>query len=171
MERKIGRNTDITWPKEATTIGGNGNAGVANFVGRTRGAIGYVEYAYAKQNDLTYTQLDSAEGKFLQPSMETFQAAAANADWKNAPGFELLLNNQPGADSWPMTAATFILMHKDQVNAEKAEQIIDFFEWSYEKGDELAADLDYIPMPETVVNMVENVWKEDLTSNGQTIIE
>ncbi|WP_257282086.1 MULTISPECIES: phosphate ABC transporter substrate-binding protein PstS [unclassified Endozoicomonas] len=168
---KIGRNTDITWPKEATTIGGNGNAGVANFVGRTRGAIGYVEYAFAKQNDLTYTQLASADGKFLQPSMETFQAAAANADWENAPGFELLLNNQPGADSWPMTAATFILMHKDQVNAEKAEQIIDFFEWSYENGGELAEDLDYIPMPASVVNMVENVWKEDLTSNGQTIIK
>ncbi|WP_172806764.1 phosphate ABC transporter substrate-binding protein PstS [Endozoicomonas arenosclerae] len=170
-KENIGKNTDITWPKKATTIGGNGNAGVANFVRRTRGAIGYVEYAFAKQNSLTYTQLASAEGKFLQPNMDTFQAAAANADWANAPGFRLLLNNQPGADSWPMTAATFILMHKDQANAEKAKQIIKFFEWSYEKGGDYAVGLDYIPMPEAVVEMVENVWKEDLTTDGKTIIK
>lgn len=170
-KNQIGKNTDITWPKAATTIGGNGNAGVANFVSRTRGAIGYVEFAFAKQNSLTHTQMASAEGKFLQPNMDTFQAAAANADWANAPGFRLLLNNQPGADSWPMTAATFILMHKEQASADKAKQIIDFFEWSYEKGDALAEGLDYIPMPESVVDLVENVWKDDLTKNGKTIIQ
>ena len=168
---KVGRNTDITWPREATTIGGNGNAGVANFVSRTRGAVGYVEYAYAKQNDLTHTQLASADGKFLQPTMETFQSAAASADWKNAPGFRLLLNNQPGADSWPMTAATFILMHKDQLDAGKAQKIVEFFEWSYEKGDALAEDLDYIPMPQQVVDLVENLWEDSLTTNGKTIIQ
>ncbi|MFK0571632.1 phosphate ABC transporter substrate-binding protein PstS, partial [Endozoicomonas sp.] len=116
-KNNVGTNTDITWPRAATTIGANGNAGVANFVRRTRGSIGYVEYAFAKQSNLSHTQLASAEGKFLQPSMATFQSAAMNADWKNAPGFRLLLNNQPGADSWPMTAATFILMHKDQADA------------------------------------------------------
>ena len=167
---KIGVNTDITWPREATTIGGNGNAGVANFVGRTRGAIGYVEYAFAKQNNLVYTQLQSRDGKFLQPTMDTFQAAAANADWDNAPGFKLLLNNQPGADSWPMTAATFILMHKDQMDAEKAQKIVKFFQWSYDNGNDMAVELDYIPMPQSVVEMVIDVWKQDLSSNGKTII-
>ena len=166
----IGVNTDISWPAAATTIGGNGNAGVANFVSRTRGSIGYVEFAFAKQNNLTYTQLSSADGKFLQPTMETFQAAAANADWANAPGFKLLLNNQPGADSWPMTAATFILMHKDQANADKARTILNFFEWSYEKGNDQAIALDYIPMPDSVVSMVSELWKSKLTTvNGEAV--
>ncbi len=168
-EKNIGVNTDITWPAAATTIGGNGNAGVANFVSRTRGAIGYVEFAFAKQNNLTHTQLSSAEGKFLQPTMETFQAAAANADWANAPGFKLLLNNQPGADSWPMTAATFILMHKDQASLEKARTILDFFEWSYSKGNDQAISLDYIPMPDSVVSMVNDVWNNQLKTNGQPV--
>ena len=167
----IGKNTDITWPAEATTIGGNGNAGVANFVSRTRGAIGYVEYAFAKQNDLAYTQLQSRDGKFLQPTMDTFQAAAANADWPNAPGFRLLLNNQPGAESWPMTAATFILMHKDQTDAEKAQKIIDFFRWSYRNGGDMAEELDYIPMPETVISLVKDTWKQDLTTSGETFVQ
>ncbi|MTI13763.1 phosphate ABC transporter substrate-binding protein PstS [Sansalvadorimonas verongulae] len=169
-KENIGANTDISWPSAATTIGGNGNAGVANFVSRTRGAIGYVEFAFAKQNDLTYTQLQSADGKFLQPTMETFQAAAANADWANAPGFKLLLNNQPGADSWPMTAATFILMHKDQVDGDKARTILNFFEWSYEHGNEQAIALDYIPMPDSVVSMVSDLWKNELsTVNGEPV--
>ncbi|MGF1735158.1 phosphate ABC transporter substrate-binding protein PstS [Photobacterium satsumensis] len=168
---KIGANSDITWPREATTIGGNGNAGVANFVGRTRGAIGYVEYAFAKQNNMAYTQMASADGKFLLPTMDTFQAAAANADWANAPGFRLLLNNQPGAESWPMTAATFILMHKDQVDAEKAQAIVDFFQWSYENGGEMAEGLDYIPMPESVVEMVNSAWSQGFTSNGASFIK
>lgn len=165
----VGTNTDITWPRAATTIGANGNAGVANFVRRTRGAIGYVEYAFAKQNNLSHTQLASAEGKFLQPTMATFQAAAMNADWKNAPGFRLLLNNQPGADSWPMTAATFILMHKDQADAGKAKEIIKFFDWSYEKGGKLAESLDFIPMPESVIDLVEETWQQQLTNNGNKI--
>ncbi|MCW8336138.1 phosphate ABC transporter substrate-binding protein PstS [Vibrio paucivorans] len=165
----IGVGKDITWPRKATTIGGNGNAGVANFVTRTRGAIGYVEYAFAKQNDLAYTQLQSRDGEFLMPTMASFQAAAANADWDNAPGYHLLLNNQPGANSWPMTAATFILMHKDQTNADKAKEIIKFFEWSYTQG-ELAEELDYIPMPSKVVNMVNDTWKQGLQANGQSVI-
>lgn len=170
-QKNVGTNTDITWPRAATTIGANGNAGVANFVRRTRGAIGYVEFAFAKQNNLTHTQLASAEGKFLQPSMATFQAAAENADWKNAPGFRLLLNNQPGADSWPMTAATFILMHKEQADAEKARQIIEFFNWSYDNGAEMAQSLDFIPMPDSVVNLVETVWEQQLTHNGAPVIK
>lgn len=170
-KKDVGTNTDITWPKAATTIGANGNAGVANFVRRTRGSIGYVEYAFAKQNNLSHTQLASAEGKFLQPTMETFQAAAMNADWKNAPGFRLLLNNQPGADSWPMTAATFILMHRDQVDAGRAREIVRFFDWSYENGGDMAEALDFIPMPESVVELVENTWKAQLTHKGTAIIQ
>ena len=169
-DSQVGVGKDITWPREATTIGGNGNAGVANFVSRTRGAIGYVEYAFAKQNDLTHTQMDSAEGKFLQPTMETFQSAAANGDWANAPGYHLLLNNQPGADSWPMTAATFILMHKDQKDSEKAKEILKFFNWSYENGADAAEELDYIPMPKAVSQMVNATWSEELTTNGKAIL-
>lgn len=166
----VGVGKDITWPNKATTIGGNGNAGVANFVSRTRGAIGYVEYAYAKQNDMAYTQMQAADGKFLMPTMDTFQAAAANADWDNAPGYHLLLNNQPGAESWPMTAATFILMHKDQKDSAKAQAIVDFFEWSYDQG-ALAEELDYVSMPTKVIDMVNNTWKKGLTNNGQAIIK
>ena len=102
--------------------------------------------------------------------MATFQAAAENADWKNAPGFRLLLNNQPGADSWPMTAATFILMHKEQADAEKARQIIEFFNWSYDNGAEMAQSLDFIPMPESVINLVEAVWEKQLMHNGEPVI-
>ncbi len=167
-QKTIGTGKDITWSKQATTIGGNGNAGVANFVLRTRGAIGYVEYAFAKQNNLTHTQLNSKEGKFLQPTMETFQSAAANADWANAPGYFLLLNNQPGTNSWPMTAATFILMHKEQTDANKAKAIVNFFEWSYGQG-QYAEELDYIPMPARVVNMVKDTWTQGLKHNGKAI--
>lgn len=169
-KNQVGVGKDITWPRQATTIGGNGNAGVANFVSRTRGAIGYVEYAFAKQNDLTHTQMDSAEGKFLQPTMETFQSAAANGDWASAPGYHLLLNNQPGADSWPMTAATFILMHKDQKDAAKAQEIINFFNWSYENGADAAEELDYIPMPKAVTKMVNDTWSQELTTDGKAIL-
>lgn len=170
-QKTIGFNTDITWPKKAITIGGNGNAGVANFVKRTKGAIGYVEYAYAKQSQLAYTQMNSAEGKFLQPALETFQAAAANADWEKAEDFFLLLNNQPGADSWPMTAATFILMHKDQIDGKKAKEIVDFFEWSYAQGDKHAIELDYIPMPDSVVSRVEEMLTQELVTNGQPVLK
>ncbi|NRF61030.1 phosphate ABC transporter substrate-binding protein PstS [Vibrio coralliilyticus] len=166
---QIGVGKDITWPSKATTIGGNGNAGVANFVNRTRGAIGYVEYAFAKQNNLAYTQMQAHDGDFLMPTMENFQSAAANADWDNAPGYHLLLNNQPGAHSWPMTAATFILMHKDQADAGKAKEIVKFFEWSYTQG-KAAEELDYIPMPTKVVSMVNDTWKQGLKSDGKTII-
>lgn len=170
-KKDFGTNTDIAWSRKATTIGASGNAGVANFVNRTRGAIGYVEYAFAKQNQLSYSQMENAEGKFLKPSMQTFQAAAQNADWKNAPGFRLLLNNQPGAESWPMTAATFILMHKSQANKAKAQAMVDFFEWSYDKGDAMAETLDFIPMPNSVVELVEKTWETQLTYQGKPLIQ
>jgi phosphate transport system substrate-binding protein len=167
---KVGYAKAIDWPKAATGIGGKGNAGVANFVNRTKGAIGYVEYAYAKQNNLAYTQMRSRDGKFLMPTMKTFQAAAANADWKNAPGYHLLLNNQPGDDSWPLTAATFILLHKNQDSTAKAEAMVKFFTWSYNHG-KYAEALDYVPMPEKVVSMVNNTWKQSLKHDGHAIIQ
>lgn len=168
-KEQIGVNKEVAWPKAANQLGGKGNAGVANFVKRTKGAIGYVEFAYAKTNDLAYTQLKNKDGQFVQPTMAAFQAAAANADWANAPGFKLILNDQPGADSWPMTAATFILMHKEQANATTAKDVLKFFEWSYANGDDLAAELEYIPMPDNVVNMVETMWHSDIKADGKAV--
>ncbi|KFZ38728.1 phosphate ABC transporter substrate-binding protein [Shewanella mangrovi] len=166
---EIGVGKEVAWPKAANQLGGKGNAGVANFVKRTKGAIGYVEFAYAKTNNLSYTQLQNKAGKFVLPTMGAFQAAAANADWANAPGFKLILNDQPGAESWPMTAATFILMHKEQANEATAKEVLKFFEWSYANGDDLAAGLEYIPMPDNVVKMVETMWHSDIKADGKAI--
>ncbi|WP_153914877.1 phosphate ABC transporter substrate-binding protein PstS [Shewanella sp. TC10] len=167
---EVGVNTDVAWPRQATTIGGKGNAGVANFVTRTRGAIGYVEFAYAKQNDMTHTLLSNQEGNFVEPNLNSFSKAAANADWVNTPTLDILLNDQPGAESWPMTAATFVLMHEDQQSAEKAKAILDFFKWSFApQGAEHAIDLDYIPMPTEVVEIIESVWTERFQANGESL--
>lgn len=165
----VGVGKEVAWPKEAHQLGGKGNAGVANFVKRTKGSIGYVEFAYAKTNNLTYTQMQNQSGAFVEPSMKAFMAAAANADWAHAPGFKLILNDQPGADSWPMTAATFILMHKEQANPETAKEVLKFFQWGYEKGDKLATELDYVPMPANVVKMVESMWTQDIKNNGKAV--
>ncbi|RQW62040.1 phosphate ABC transporter substrate-binding protein PstS [Vibrio viridaestus] len=165
----VGVGKDINWPSAATDIGGKGNAGVANYVTRTKGAIGYVEYAYATQNHLAYTQLQNKAGKFVNPTADSFQAAAANADWKHAPGFKLILNDQPGATTWPMTSATFILVHKDQKDEGIAKQMVKFFTWSY-KHPEMAQDLDYVPMPSTVVDLVNKTWKENLKYNGHSVL-
>ncbi|MGV3000600.1 phosphate ABC transporter substrate-binding protein PstS [Vibrio sp. E150_018] len=164
---QVGMGKEVAWPKLATNLGGKGNAGVANLVKRTPGAIGYVEYAYAEQNDLIYTQMKNKDGNFVKPELTAFQAAAANADWANAPGFRLMLNDQPGAQSWPMTAATFILMHKEQANPETAKEVLKFFKWGYEHGD-MATKLGYIPMPESVVDMVETMWSTDIKDSKGT---
>ncbi|MFQ6371763.1 phosphate ABC transporter substrate-binding protein PstS [Shewanella sp. YIC-542] len=163
---QVGVGKEVAWPQAAHQLGGKGNAGVANFVKRTKGAIGYVEYAYAKTNNLSYTQMQNKDGKFVMPTTEAFQAAAANADWANAPGFKLILNDQPGAASWPMTAATFILMHKSQANEATAKEVLKFFEWSYANGDGLATELEYVPMPDNVVKMVETMWHSDIKTAG-----
>jgi len=167
--KEIGFAKAVNWPKAAISLGGKGNAGVANDVTRTRYSIGYVEYAYAKETGLTYTQMKNRDGKFLMPTMKTFQAAAANADWKHAPGYYLLLNNQPGAQSWPMTAATFILMQKNQPDEAKAKAIVKFFTWTYDHGN-MAAKLDYVPMPQNLINMVKKTWQNDLTHNGKKFV-
>jgi phosphate transport system substrate-binding protein len=159
-KEKVGENTAVEWP---VGLGGKGNEGVAALVSRTDGAIGYVEYAYAKQNNLTYTLLANKEGVYNEPSAKSFQAAAANADWKAAPGYYLLLTDQPGKDSWPITGASFILMYDKQDKPDSAKAVLDFFSWSYHNGQKMAADLDYVPMPDNVVKLVEDGWKATMT--------
>ena len=142
---KVGEEASVEWP---TGVGGKGNEGVASYAGRINGAIGYVEYAYALQNKLAFTLLENRAGKFVAPSSESFQAAAANADWAHAPGFYLLLTNQPGDGSWPITGASFILMYKSQEKPDVAKAALAFFDWSYKNGGGMAGELDYVPMPD-----------------------
>jgi phosphate transport system substrate-binding protein len=162
--QKVGVNTSVEFP---VGLGGKGNEGVSAFTSRTVGAIGYVEYAYAVQNNLTYTKMYNRDGKFVSPTAAAFQAAAANADWAHAPGFKLILANQPGAESWPMTAATFILFYKKQDKPDVAKTALQFFDYAYKNGKDLAASLAYVPMPDAVVNMVEDTWTKQVTGpNG-----
>ncbi|MGJ5045036.1 MULTISPECIES: phosphate ABC transporter substrate-binding protein PstS [unclassified Bradyrhizobium] len=158
---KIGFNTAVEWP---VGVGAKGNEGVSGNIGQTKNSIGYVEYAYAKQNKLTYTGMMNKAGKTVQPTVEAFQAAAANADWAKAPGYYVILANQPGDKSWPMTAATFILMHKEPADKAASGEAIKFFKWSFEKGGKMAEELDYIPMPDSVVKLIEKTWSADIKS-------
>ena len=133
---------------------------------QTKGSIGYVEYAYAMQNKMTYTKMVNKDGKTVAPTAETFQAAAANADWNSVPGYGLILANQPGAEFWPMTAATFILMPKQPPDPVAAAEALKFFAWAYEKGDKMAEELDYVPMPKKVVSEIEKVWAKEIKDSG-----
>src|SRR5207248_3259758 len=154
---KIGENTSVEFPGG---LGGKGNEGVAALTTRTDGAIGYIEYAFAQQNKLTYTLLRNRDGAFVSPDSKSFQAAAANADWSKAQGFYLLLTDQPGKDSWPITGATFILMHKKQDKPDRAKEVLKFFDWAYKNGGQLAEQLDYVPLPANLAAMVEDSWKQ-----------
>jgi phosphate transport system substrate-binding protein len=156
---KVGVNTSVQWP---AGIGAKGNEGVANNVANTKGSIGYVEYAYAKQNKLTHTQMINKAGKSVQPTAQTFQAAAANADWNSQPGFGVILANQPGDNSWPMTAATWILMYKKPQDPNAAGEALKFFAWSFARGDKMAEELDYVPMPDKVVKDVQTTWAAEI---------
>src|SRR4030081_1010702 len=156
---KVGANTAVEWP---VGIGAKGNEGVANNVAQTKGSIGYVEFAYAKQNKLTFTKMVNKDGKSVAPTSVTFQAAAANANWSSVPGYGVILANQPGAESWPMTAATWILMYKKPQDATVAGEALKFFSWAFEKGGKMAEDLDYIPMPKTVVDSVKKTWTDEV---------
>lgn len=158
---KVGSNTAVEWP---VGVGAKGNEGVSGNIGQTKNSIGYVEYAYAKQNKLTYTAMINKAGKTVQPTVEAFQAAAANADWAKAPGYYVILANQQGEKSWPMTAATFILMHKEPADKAASAEAIKFFKWSFEKGGKMAEELDYIPMPDAVVKLIEKTWSADIKS-------
>lgn len=156
---KVGSNTSVEW---AVGIGAKGNEGVSNNVAQTKGSIGYVEYAYALQNKLTYTKMMNKDGKTVEPTSAAFQAAAANADWNSVPGFGVILANQPGAESWPMTAATWILIPKEPKDAEAATAALKFFSWAYANGDKMAAELDYVPMPKKVVADIEKAWVAEI---------
>ncbi|MBI3545351.1 MAG: phosphate ABC transporter substrate-binding protein PstS [Gammaproteobacteria bacterium] len=167
FKEKIGNNTSVSWP---AGVGGKGNEGVASYVQRIKGAIGYVEYAYALQNKMTHTQLQNKSGKFVNPDNETFQAAAASADWAKTPGFNLMLTDQTGDKSWPITGASFILLHKQQEKPETAQQVLKFFDWAYHHGNKMADELDYVPMPAPVVKLVEETWKKEIKdSKGNPI--
>jgi phosphate transport system substrate-binding protein len=162
-KKKVGTNTAVQWP---AGIGAKGNEGVANNVAQTKGSIGYVEYAYAKQNKLTFTRMVNKAGKTVAPTSEAFQAAAANADWKSQPGFGVILANEPGDASWPMTAATWILIHKKPADITATGEALKFFAWSYAKGDGMAKELDYVPMPDNVVGEIQKMWASDIKDSS-----
>jgi phosphate transport system substrate-binding protein len=165
--KKVGNDKAVSWP---TGVGGKGNEGVASYVGRIKGSIGYVEYAYALQNKMTYVLLRNKDGNFVKPETITFQAAAANADWKNAPGFYMVLTDQPGKNSWPITGASFILVYKDQNKPETALEVLKFFDWSYHHGGKMAEKLDYVPIPAQVVSLVEGTWAKKISGPSQEAI-
>lgn len=166
-KEKVGEGKAVKWP---TGQGGKGNEGVAAYVRQLANSIGYVEYAYAKQNQLSWTQLQNRDGQFVQPSQQAFAAAAANADWDSAPGMGVVLNNEPGAESWPVTAATFILMHAQAADAERAREVLAFFDWAYRKGADMARELDYVPLPDEVTAKVRQVWTDRIkTADGTPV--
>ena len=161
---KVGEGTAVNWP---TGAGGKGNEGVSAFVQRLPNSIGYVEYAYVKQNKMTYTLLKNADGTFAAPDDAGFKAAAAGADWNRS--FYQVLTNQPGKDAWPITGATFIMMHKAQDKPEKATAALKFFDWAYANGDKAAADLEYVSLPDSVKNLVRKQWAEIKDTSGKVV--
>ena len=158
---KVGAGTAVEWP---AGVGAKGNEGVSGNISQPKNSIGYVEYAYAKQNKLTYTALVNKAGKTVEPTVAAFQAAASNADWAHAPGYYVILTDQPGEQSWPITASTFILMHKEPVDKAASAEAVKFFKWAFEKGGKMAEELDYIPMPDAVVKLIEKTWSADIKS-------
>jgi phosphate transport system substrate-binding protein len=156
---KVGSSTAVEWP---AGIGAKGNEGVANNVKQTKGSIGYVETAYAKQNNLTTTKLVNKDGKVVSATPETIGAAAASADWANAPGFYMILTDEAGEKAWPIAGATFILLPKQPKDVADASVALNFFAWAYKNGDKLAADLDYVPMPDSVVKTIEQTWAKEV---------
>jgi phosphate transport system substrate-binding protein len=160
FKSKIGAATAVEWP---VGLGAKGNEGVANTVSQTQGAIGYVEYAYAKQNKMAHANMMNQAGKNVAPTAAAFEAAAGSADWKSAPGNYLVLTNQPGEASWPITGATFILMHKQPQDAKASAEALKFFEWAYSaEGDKLASDLDYVALPDNVTADMQAMWKTEI---------
>jgi phosphate transport system substrate-binding protein len=160
---KVGANTSVEWP---VGIGAKGNEGVANNVANTKGSIGYVEYAYAKQNKMTTVNMINKDGKSVAPSAKAFQAAAASADWEKAEGFYVILTDEPGSESWPIAGATFILIHKQPQDPAAAAEALKFFAWAYKSGGKMAEDLDYVPMPDKVVSAIQKVWGAQIKDAG-----
>ncbi|MEO8752161.1 MAG: phosphate ABC transporter substrate-binding protein PstS [Casimicrobiaceae bacterium] len=156
---KVGASTAVAWPEG---VGGKGNEGVAAYVQRIKGSIGYVEYAYAKKNKMTTAAVQNRDGQFVQPDDDTFAAAAAFADWKTAPGFYQILTDQPGKTSWPITGASFILMHTKPEKPQTSADVLKFFDWAYKNGKAMATELDYVPMPDAVSKVVEDAWRAQI---------
>lgn len=166
---KVGSNTAVEWP---AGIGAKGNEGVANNTAQTKGAIGYVEYAYAKQNKLTFTKVVNKDGKAVAPNSESFEAAAASADWANSPGFYQILTDEPGAKSWPIASATFILMHAVPEDSAAAAEALKFFSWAYDKGGKMAEELDYVPLPHSVVGLIKKSLAAEIKgADGKPLLD
>jgi len=163
---KVGANTSVEWP---VGIGSKGNEGVSNNLSQAKGAIGYVEYAYAKQNKLAFAKMINKDGKVVSPTAESFVAAAANANWEGTPGFGVILTDEPGAGSWPIAGATFILMPKRAPKPDDSAQALKFFAWAYAKGDKMAEELDYVPFPTKVVDAIEKSWLEIKDPSGKSV--
>ena len=166
FKTKVGSSTTVQWP---VGLGGKGNEGVAATVTQTKGGIGYVEFAYAKVNKMNFARMVNKAGKTVAPELSAFQAAAANADWASAPGFGVVLTDQAGDASWPMTGATFILIHKQPKDPASAAAALKFFDWAYTKGDKMAADLDYVPMPPKVIELVQKSWAQIVGADGKPV--
>ena len=166
FKQKVGASDAVQWP---TGLGGKGNDGVAAFVKQTAGSIGYVEYAYATQNNMTYADLQTHDGAFIAPTAQAFAAAAVGADWTKAPGNYLLLLDQPGANSWPITGATFILVYRQQADAAKGKAVLSFFDWAYKNGDASAAGLNYVPLPAPVKDLVRKQWSGITGPDGKPV--
>lgn len=163
----VGADKAVQWK---TGTGGKGNEGVASYVQRIKGAIGYVEYAYALQSKMNYTQLENHNGFFVKPDDTSFKAAAANAKWDKSNGFYEILTDEPGKDSWPITGATFILMYKNQENANNGAEVLKFFNWAYSNGAKMAADLDFVPLPDSVTKQIRESWKLNIKdSSGKSL--
>lgn len=157
---KVGKGAAVKWPA-ASSIGGKGNEGVAANVSRVKGAVGYVEYAYAKKNNIPYFQLQNKDGKYVRPDDKTFAAAAAGADWFSVPGMGISIVNQPGADSWPISTASFIIMYKTPTDKKQSEEVLKFFDWAFKNGKSLALELDYVPLPDILTKQIrEKVWPQ-----------
>jgi phosphate transport system substrate-binding protein len=162
----IGANSSVQWP---IGIGAKGNEGVANMTTQTDGAIGYVEYAYAKQNKMSYTQLTNKSGAVVSPSAESFQAAAANADWSKADSYYLILTDQAGAKSWPITGASFILVYRQPTDSVQVGEALKFFAWAYKDGAAMASELDYVPLPAALIDQVKKTWRTEISAGGHPV--
>ena len=159
-EGKVGKGAAVKWPAESS-VGGKGNEGVAANVNRVKGSVGYVEYAYVKKNNMPYMQMQNADGKFVAPDDLTFAAAAASADWFSVPGMGVSMVNAKGATSWPISTASFILMYKEPANKDEAAEVLKFFDWSFKNGKKMAADLDYVALPDSLTDQIRaKVWAQ-----------
>jgi phosphate transport system substrate-binding protein len=163
---KVGTDKMVPWP---VGMGGKGNAGVAANVKNFNGSIGYVEYAFARQNKMTFTQMRNKAGKFVSPTIKSFQAAAASADWQKAAGYYVVLTDQAGDETWPITGASFILMYREQKDGDHARAILKFFDWSYNHGAQMAEKLDYVPIPKKVYDLVEETWKNEMKAGSSPV--